>query len=358
MLAVAKNGNAASATDQDFIHFSDEQSGVLLPSCPGYPDWLPQLQLTLKGRLCFWNFPAWIYKVDACKPTNMATTQYLRDSKQVTNANPFPPIPADRLGTNGATNQYFWGACTIYYKMTPELYAMLTGMKAETMYIASETSPYSKSKGTPYASILATVQNTPNWFPKPGEFNSDFQLQGRTPMDWIAINIQYYLNQFLNVPFDVYGAVDYGKSWINILSTASQKNDLNGWLSVCNFLLQPQADPSTWDKVAQILPAAILTIVGGVLTIATAGAATPLLAGAISKVSTAVKQSDAANAQSAAQIAYDGTAGGFNTAQISSVTGGITDFWNNATDTEKNFIYAGVALVIIMIIVLAYKSKK
>jgi len=357
---VAKNGNAAGPNDPDFVHFADEQTGILLPSCPGYPDWLPQLQLTLKGRLCFWNFPAWIYKVDACKISNQGTSQYLRDSKQVTASNPYPPIPADRLGTNGPDNQYFWGACNISYKMTDELYNFLTGQAAFQTYVNNQTNPLSAAnKGIPYATILQELQSVPGWWPKPGEDNKQGMLgQGFNCWDWIGINIQYYLNKYLNVPFDINGKVQYGKSWITILMNASNNTDLNGWLGVCNFLLQPQADPSTWDKVAAVLPAAILTVVGGVLTIATAGAATPLLAGTISKVSQAVKSSSAQNAQVAAQTAYDSLAGGFNTSAISLDTSGITNFWSNASDTEKEFIYIGAALVAILIIVLILTRKK
>lgn len=353
-MQIALNGNSLGPTDPNFIHFADEQTGVMLPSCPGYPNWLPQLQITLQGRLCFWNFPAWIYKT-ACNISGTQTTsQWLRDAKAVSANNEFPPIPADKLGTNGSGNQYFWGSCNTYFIVDQNFYNFRTGLEALREYIGIQEDPNSPAKGSTYAAVLQQVQSVAGWFPKPGQYMT------LNPWQWIALNIQYYLNRYLNIPFDINAGGAYADSWITILMNQSMAGGLAGWLSVCNFMLQPQGKPSTFESVANILPQAILGIVGGVLVIASAGALTPEFATAIGAMSAAVKKSNAQTAQSNATAAYFAANAGVNTSQISADTSAIlnpvTNPLSNLTSSEQQFLLFAFIGILLLILFL-YKTK-
>lgn len=341
---IAKNGNSYGASDPNFLHFTDEQTGLLLPSCPGYPDWLPQLQLTPTGRLCFWNFPAKLLKSVISNPANQGTSQYLRDIKKVTATNLYPPVPAD-LGTNGSTNQYLWNSCNTYFKQTTDIKYLFDYNLAGVLY-----GNLMRQKGSaPSINDLILQIPSMGYIELPiGSFN---QLGA---WGWIQANAQFYINRYLNIPYDLNSPQPFGKTWFTQLNLASQQGILPSWLNVINLLAQNPPDPSTWDKISTAIPGAILAVVGGVLTLVTAGAATPLLAAAIGNVSNATKTAAATANQGSANSSA-------NLAQItadSSYLSSLPNPLSDLTDQEKEYIFFGLVIVVMAVIIIYITRKK
>lgn len=337
---VATNGNIKSATDPDFIHFPDEQTGILLPNIPGYPAWLPNLQLTPTGRLCFWNFPNAVYKSVVSNPANIGTSQFLRDAKKVTASNQYPPVPADKLGTNGATNQYFWNSCNTYFILD----ATLNQILLENLLV--HLAPMNPGK-----SADQILSGGVNPFPPVG---NKLQLE---PWYWIQANAQYYINRYLKNPYSLDDETPYTLNWITQFNKASQTGDLQKWLTAFNFLIEPTGSPDFWTKTLTALPTVILGIVAGAVGILSFGAATPALVAALSAMGGLGKAAQAAQGK---LIVDEQTAAANRVINTGQVTTDVQTLTGNTPTTagEKTFLFIAGAALIILIIILFYKSKK
>lgn len=350
-MQIAPNGNSTGANDPNFIHFDEEQAGTLLPNPPGYPFFLPSLQISPKGRLCFWNFPNKIFKAVVSNPANVGTSNYLRDGKNASNSNLFPPIPGD-LGTNGKTNQYFWGACNSYFKVTADFQAEIVNQLVQRLYWGNVVNNPSQTMQDVYDGVV----DNPAWIlPEVGKYNTDTGAKPMYPWDWILYNAQYYVNKFLVRPYDVSAGPQYGDSWTGTLSKESEVGALPTWLTATNFFVQLQANPDFLQSVSNALPIVILTAA----SIVSAGLATPALAAvtipAVGLISSQVKTANVVNAQEEAVTKQLQAGGATNlTEQVTAAGGTIATA--TGLDTE-DLIYFGIGIIIIILIIVFYKRK-
>ena len=306
----ATNGNTASAIDPRFIHFTDEQTGLLLPNIPGYPSWLPNLQITPTGRLCFWNFPNIFPQSVVSNPANIGTVNYLMNGKIITASNNNPPVPGD-LGVNGSTNEYFWDSCVVRVKVDNNLFGVWNNL----------------TKGYTLDQIV---------YLKPGEF--------------IMMNIQFYINRYLNTPYKLFAPGAYKYPWpfkmLDMFYAGQGQKFLNG----CNFLINLDSGTDFVDQVdkyAPVVGAAILTFASGL-------AGTPALVailGALGSAATTQQAKDAAAALAATIVNP-------NTAQIKSDVQTLTAPPVTTVSNEKKFLFVALAVLLLLIIVLFFKSKK
>ena len=308
---VSTNGNITSATDPNFIHYPDEQTGLLLPNIPGYPDWLPNLQLTPSGRLCFWNFPNIYPKTLVSNPANIGTKNYLMNGKIITGSNPNPPVPAD-LGVNGSTNEYFWNSCVV------------------RQTVAADLLPIWKPLSTIALSLNQTVYFHPG--------------------DYIMMNIQYYINRYLTTPyllFDPNGGKSSDKyPWPLKMMDMQASGQLQKFLMNCNFLINLGGGTDFVDDVDKYAP-----IVGAaILALASAGAGTPALTAALGAMTAQVTKSTATQAQQNAQTAATNP----NLAQIQADAGTLSGTSNETAE----IIFISAAIFIVILIVIFYKRKK
>lgn len=346
-IKIAPNGNSSGPSDPNFIHFTDEQSGVLLPNAPGYPSWLPSLQITLNGRLCFWNFPNKLFKSVISNGANIGTAEYLRDAKKVSSSNLFPPVPAD-LGTNGSGNQYFWNSCNSYFKLTADFRAAYVQQEIIREYYLGLLNG-SKQTADYIASYIDGPNTDPaNKIPAVGSYTTNPVY----PWDWIKYNCQYYIDKYLKIPYDLEEGIAYTKNWIDQLNTASQSGDLLKWLSGINLFIEPTGKPDFWDTVLLAAPVAIY----GLMAVVSGGLGGPLLATAVAAITGAVTKGDIANRQKDAQAAFDQLNAGLNTPVITSDISANANPLISLDDNTQKFIFFG-ALVLIIAIILIIKNK-
>lgn len=342
-MQTAPNGNSTGANDPNFIHFNEEQSGTLLPNAPGYPFYLPSLQIAPSGRLCFWNFPNKIFKAVVSNPANIGTSNYLRDGKNANSKNLFPPIPGD-LGTNGSGNQYLWGACNSYFIVTEAWYTEMVTQLISRLYYGN----IAVNPNVTLAEIQSDVLDNPGYvLPEVGKYNTDNGSLPMYPWDWIEFNIQYYINKFLIRPYDVSAGPQYGDSWVGTLSKESEVGQLPTWLNAANFFVQLTANPDFLQSVSNALPIVILSAA----TLVSGGLASPALGAIIAADKSAASQ--AAIVQSKVNAAQAG--GSVNTTEQLAATGGAISNVTGLSTTD--LIYFGVAILILILVIAFYKHK-
>lgn len=345
----ALNGNSIAATDPNFIHFTEEQTGVLLPSCPGYPFWLPQLQLTASGRLCFWNFPAKLYRSVISQPKYVGTWNFALDIEEaqregktsslqgggaIGNGGEAIPYPWNQTQTNcyGGDGYNFWArSCNTYQRLT----------QADCdLFKAMELVPRIYAPLDPYKFWIVNRQHF------------------CTPFYWLLVNVQWYIVKYLKQPYNVYDNVPYTDSWARNLNLSIQDGygDVQKFLNGVNFLVQPVGGPTFWDKVIGAAP----LIIGGIATVMTMGAAAPALVAAASGLITSTAAKDMAKNQNAAlQTAAANSQVRQNSIDVAGIKSDIakyTGFWYNASDTEKKFIFFSI-LIVLLAIILIIKTK-
>jgi hypothetical protein len=343
-MQVALNGNSSGLTDPNFIHFDEEQAGTLLPPPPGYPVYLPQLQISPKGRLCFWNFPNKIFQSLASNPANKGTSNYLRDSKAVTAANPYPPIPGD-LGTNGKTNQYFWGACNSEFIVQTDFANEFVFQLASRMYWGDILTNPTLTLQEIVSGM--TAPGSAYMIPKAGKLFSASGLKLWGPWDWIEYNAQYYINQFLVRPYDISAGPQYGDNWTGTLSKESAIGALPTWLNATNFFVQLTANPDFLQQVSNAAPIAILSAVA----LVSGGLATPALAAVVATGTGAIaSQVKKANVVAAQQQTITNAlqAGG-----ATNLTESLAVY--NLTSGEVTFFI--ISFLVIILILIFYHKK-
>jgi hypothetical protein len=339
MVQIAKNGNSTGPNDVNFIHFSEEQTGILLPSCPGYPDWLPQLQLTASGRLCFWNFPAKLVTSVISNKANVGTWNYAIDGKA---ASAQGKLVAGNFSNGGEQIPF----PTV--NMTDAIYFV---QNCITFHWLDQTD----------VNLLLSVMTVPNVYTtiKPNISKIAVGRQGIVPAySWIMYNIQYYIIKYLKLPYNIWDNVPYTDSWARNLNLSMQGGDLAKMLSGVNFIVQPVGGPTFWDKVISAAP----LIIGGIATIMTMGAAAPALVAAASGLITSTASKGIISQQTGAlQTAINNSQARQNSISVPVIQSDIatyTGFWYNATDKQKNIIYFGIAAIVLVIVIyLLYKKK-
>ena len=115
--------------------------------------------------------------------------------------------------------------------------------------------------------------------------------------------VQFYIDNFLKVPYNVKELVAFGQSYEYQFKKAWQKNDeaKRGYLSVINFLERPVGTQTFWDKFVNYIPIIWATAA----SIITAGIGSPLLIAAVGALSGAMVKAGNAKAAADAQKIYD-----------------------------------------------------
>ena len=247
-----------SAYTADHLAFPEAGQGMVLPSIPGYPDGLPRLQITPTGRLAFYEWPltfhpqVWIdFK-----------TGYPLDQ------------PLSTMDYNGA-----WQRIGTMTRITQD---QCNQMKKD----------YNNGDGP--AMYDWCVQTGPSSIFERG-----------TPRMWINSNIQYYINKYLNNPYNLLEPIPYGTNWdeqLNKIIVSGDKNKLVSFLGGLNFLVQPVGTQGFWDKFYLAAP----LVISAIAAIVTEGAATPALLLALGNMGIKYGEAKAA-ATSAADLPQQGT---------------------------------------------------
>ena len=327
--SIAPNGNMASATDPNFTHFKEEEAGILLPNIDGYPNWLPSLQLTASGRLCFWNMPKYAKKAIVSNPVNIGTTQFLSDTKKAYNSGKANPSAASSVGIDsdytisggGSISLYFWGN-----------YIGGTGYPCNTI------KKITQAELPDYGSVRYGVYGS--------NANYNGQLYGmRSPVQWLMANIQFYVNKYLSTPYDVTQSPkesDTFTTWLNACFFASLDSTV---LTSTNFLTTLTVTKDWADKLSdavQPIALSVLAVIG-----------TPLLYAAAKAALSIQTKQDAAN------VAAQGSQySGANTQAITKDVNALTSSnpLDNLTDDQKQYLFFAFILFLLLIIIL-WKTK-
>jgi hypothetical protein len=288
--AAAITTGAAAAASAGELVFKEARSGLALPSIPGYPPDLPQLQLTASGRLCFYNWPLTLTSSDWI---DFSTTK---------------PIAAP-FSTLDWTNTYL--RIGTFEKITQADYNVLKGA------YTSGQDPFDFSFYNTSPGLAA------GWYE-----------QGR-PHYWIFQNIQYYIDRYLKNPYGVNALISYGTNWCDQFKAAIMggQSKLKTYLEGCNFLVQPVGTQGFWDKFYLAAP----LIISAAAAIVTAGAATPALLLAISNV--AIK---AGESQAALNAARTLTPQGTPVINAANVTTDVTNIESGGTNAGTTISASGL----------------
>jgi len=286
------------------LNFQGARTGTLLPSIPGYPPDLPQLQITPSGRLSFYNWPLTLSSgkwadlaAPTCTPLATAlsnldwTGTYLRIATR-------DPITQEQYNTMKA--QYTAGAYVYDF----------------AQYITA------------------------------GKCGIGWYSVGR-PYMWIFQNVQYYIDKYLKNPYLITELIPYGTNWADQFKAAMMGGTakFTKYLEGANFLIQPVGSQGFWDKFYLAAPL-VITAIAAVMT---EGAATPALLAAITSLTVKYGEAKAA-VYSATQLPQQGAAVVNTTAvQQDTGTGSTVDTlvtWIKAHPLYALLIAAGVGFII------------
>jgi len=244
---------AQAAVNAGELVFKEARAGLLLPSIPGYPPDLPQLQLTPSGRLSFYNWPFTL---------NNSMWEDLSNHQAI----------------NGTFSTLDW----------PNTYLRIATMEKITQAQYNQLKSNFTNLADPFDFSYYNIS--------PGLAAGWYKL-GR-PHYWIFLNVQYYIDRYLKNPYGVNALISYGTNWCDQFKAAIMggQQKLTTYLDGCNFLVQPVGSKDFWDKFYLAAP----LLISAAAAIVTAGAATPALLLAISNV--AIKAGEAQAAANAARI--------------------------------------------------------
>ena len=329
-----QSGAGIASTDPSmtgkFIPIHEERAGYLLPNIPGYPANLPSLQLTPSGRLAFWNFPASLEMEPS--PDSIWNTKYTASTKTFTK--PAALLPMTSWGTYLNTFQYIGIPGNSSSNVKPLAYnqARCSWLFPTTGGYYVNYIPYYTNGAQIQPATCATLAVagyiTANYLTD--AFESDNPIAGRPdqfyyctrPDQWIFQNIQYYIDQFLTVPYSVCGAVPYGYNWCGVDALFQQAvtgGKLSQFLQNVDFLICPTGTKTFLDDVMSAVP----IIICGAAAIITVGAGTPALIAAIAGSAIEAhmaNESKQGTAEINSEINYNADTANLNSGTISAAT--------------------------------------
>lgn len=285
------------------LNFTGARTGTLLPSIPGYPPDLPQLQISPMGRLSFYNWPL---ELSSTMWADLAAPDCAPLSKPLSNL--------DWTGTylRIATRD----------KITQDQYNTMKAGFNDGSYVFD------------FAQYITA-----------GKCGIGYYSVGR-PYMWIFQNVQYYIDKYLVKPYPVTELIPYGTNWADQFKTAMMAGTakFTTYLQGVNFLVQPVGSQSFWDKFYLAAPLVITAIAA----VVTDGAATPALLLAITSLTVKYGEAKAAIVSKQA-LPQQGTPV-VNTTAVQTDTGtgpgsGIIT-WFKAHPLYALLIAAGVGLII------------
>lgn len=256
------------------LNFQGARTGTLLPSIPGYPPDLPQLQVSPSGRLSFYNWPL---QLSSSRWSDLAATDCAPLAQPLSNL--------DWTGTylRIATRD----------KITQEQYNTMKAGYASGAYVYD------------FANYITSGKCGIGWY-----------SVGR-PYMWIFQNIQFYIDKYLKNPYLITELIPYGTNWADQFKSAMMGGTAKflKYLEGANFLIQPVGSQGFWDKFYLAAPL-VITAIAAVMT---EGAATPALLAAITSLTVKYGEAKAA-VYSATTLPQQGAAQ-VNTTAIQTDTG-------------------------------------
>ena len=301
--------NPVAASAADFA-FTGAKSGVQLEMFKGYPGNYPVMQLTDKQELKWWN---WSQSVPWLGYDNILWQP--NDPNKYPCGFYFTPLYNLELGRftigfnaarAGSTDPRFtWSQVRagrdkmflqneVVYIKDGICYDPAT--EKDFVRLASGQGQDNYYTGSAVTKVMS-AQNCPSLT---GGYWAWKWMDGWN-MLWLGP--QYYVDNFLNIPYNVRSLVAYGASYSDTFKKAWQKNDdaKRGFLSVVNFLEQPVGKMGFWDKFVNYIPIIWATAA----SIITAGAGSPLLIAAVGALSGAMIKAGNQKAAADAQKIYD-----------------------------------------------------
>lgn len=325
------------------IRFDGERSGaILLP--PPYIDNRRQIKNTISDPSVT---DGWF----------VLTAQDIVDNRNYVNAlnkkNGYAAAPVLTLGQATAMMQ----SEATYPPDLPVLQLTLdaTGKAARLCWYAV---PKAGQLGTSFIDSSAWLEfynldGTPTGVPNGGK-----QPNGAVQaLFWMYSYIQYYISIYLPLPYDLTAAIPYGYNyWDQQRMNYNTSAKMQQFLSGLNYLTAPVGKKTFFDDVLNASGTVIVAIVGGLASVATLGAASPALAGALVAISAATVKAGmkigsteykiASSNLTAAQGGLQSNAQGVSQAALAGTTQAITDVnaapaQAGVTDDIKSY-YAGL----------------
>jgi hypothetical protein len=286
------------------LNFLGARTGVLLPSIPGYPPDLPQLQISPSGRLSFYNWPM---QLSSSLWADLSSAGCAPLAKPLSNL--------DWTGTylRIATRD----------KITQDQYNQMKAAYTAGAYVYD------------FASYITSGTCGTGWY-----------SVGR-PYMWIFQNVQYYIDKYLKNPYSVTELIPYGTNWADQFKAAMMGGTakFTTYLQGVNFLIQPVGSQGFWDKFYLSAP----LIITAIAAVVTDGAATPALLAAVSSL--AVKYGEAkAAAYSQTALPQQGAAQA-NTTAIQLDTGTASTLTTLTAWVKGHPMYAALILASIGFII-------
>lgn len=322
------------------LDFKDMRAGVLLEGMPGYPSTFPQLQLTPDGRFCFYNWPSnfWF-------SGGGANVEDKKGSHIVVGNN----VPVNIAGYSLDGSPFFVDPKHVLVHMIP-------ATEGDKLFF------WNANKGK--------VTNTGVKCPFGGKFGKFcFSYQGKvyyqpvSPEIALWMNVQYYLDAFLYVPYNVIAPVQYGKNYADLLYDQFASNDavyhVGVYCSGVDFLNTPDSKM----KFLDYLKLGSLVVGAAALSLISYGAASPALVAALSLVVATVATASLKKAMNdykqgrALEAASEDMYGGEENKKVYEDVPDTGGGGGSGLGIDKNIlIFAGVGLV--ALVLLTQKKKR
>lgn len=259
--------------------FRDERQGRQLALIDGYPTAMPTLQLTKDGRFCFYQ---WAKRFDPFVdvgigiPSALAAFGVTGGSYDDVIGDPYSLRSAGwAKGSFAIKGRYSFNA-ELGINVVYGLKVIPSDKKLALEYVAAGRPGGMQwgGNGYPASNHEFYSQKTRQWIVS---YKGEFYYAGVFWWDAVFIQVQYYLDLFLYVPYNVFDLVSYGTSYPEFFkSTFDDVNKLDhiqSFLSNVDFFVVPTGKIKFWDYVLLAAP----VLITAVATIISAGASTPAL---------------------------------------------------------------------------------
>lgn len=301
--------NDVAATAADFS-FTGAKSGILLEMFNGYPDKYPVLQLTSDQQLKWWNWKSmypwlsydgilWAPNDVGKFPTgfyftplyNIELARFLIGFNEARAGVTDPRFTASQV--NAGRAKMMLGNEVVYIKNGV---CYDPGSAGNFVRLKSGAGTDNYYTGTAVTSVVNSSYLTD----LSGGYWAWKWIDG---YEMLWRGVQFYIDNFLKVPYNVKELVAFGQSYEYQFKKAWQKNDdaKRGYLSVINFLERPVGTQTFWDKFVNYIPIIWATAA----SIVTAGLGSPLLIAAVGALGTAMVKAGNAKAAADAQKIYN-----------------------------------------------------